>query len=206
MLEEEKKIDEYSLFLPKSPNSIFTDYPELKEHHSLSVLNGHEFMFVWYYACECSPFYKVSDIYKRAELALDRSFSASKHRAKSFSETQRKNYLSCKFPESVQNGILTMSSFRIGPRIKAVQALEIAFNNITTMISIEATDEDFMKGGEVDWAKKKNYIDSVKTASEVIPQLVDKMESKLGLVNVESGDDEDEDFGSKLDNYHEKGN
>ena len=56
-MEDNQKVKRYSMFYPKNTRSFKSDYPELFKNPIYSKLSNNEMLFVWYYACEASPFY-----------------------------------------------------------------------------------------------------------------------------------------------------
>jgi len=70
-----KIISEYSIFRPDSKRRIQQDYPEISLRPVFQKLSPDEMIFVWYYACEASPYFDIDSDRERTEKSLKAAFS-----------------------------------------------------------------------------------------------------------------------------------
>ena len=150
-------MSEYSVFKPKSERGLFSDYPELKKLKAFSSLKSVEMLFVWYLACESSP---VNNHIERLKLR-ERVKEAGEHSyfangRKLITDVEFDSMLDGRFPDKMSEAIRQMEKFKVGPRVRAKQITEKAFDNIEKILNIDAGDgKNFLnKDGEVDFAKK----------------------------------------------------
>lgn len=205
---EEKnfKISEFSLFAPKSSRALYVDYPELKRFPAFKELTTNDLLFTWYFSCEASPFFHISDNHIRAKKAAEKSlFVGSKLKC---SQAEYGNILNLKFSPKLERAISIMEKFKVGPRIRAKMIYEKAFENIEKILDIDASDpSQFLnKDNEVDWAKKKSFVDTISSATKNIPEIIEKLEGNMGIsskYDAEENGDED-DGQSYIDQYHEQ--
>ena len=200
------KVSEYSIFTPKSTRALYVDYPELRQYQQFKDLRSHEMLFVWYYACEASPFYHISDDFVRAKKAAEKScYTGGKI---SISGPEYQNLINLRFPPKVERAIPIMQKYKIGPRIRAKMLYEKAFDNIQKILDVDAKDESqfLNKDAEVDWAKKKAFVDTISSATKNIPELVRQLEENFSVSSKaeEESDDEGIDGMSFADEFHEQ--
>lgn len=213
MMEEERQeavkpkkvvVSEFSIFKPKSTRALYDDYPELKIYPELKSLSRFELLFVWYYACEASPLFKITSNRDRADESMKLTFFSNKQ--KRLSEEDKERYLNGKFPEKIKASIEVMSRFRIGPRVRAKMILEKGFDNLEKILDIDASDQtNFINAqGEVDQSKKKSYVDTLDKAVSLLPNLINTLESGFG-VNQKTKEGKDDDTEeSFMDAFHEQ--
>lgn len=207
---DKQKADEttsiYSMFMPKSSRALYVDYPELKKYDSLKVLTKRQILFAWYYSCEASPYFKISDSLLRAKKSAEESYFVGKKLT--CSRAEYNDVLNLNFPPRLAAGVKTMERFKIGPRVRAKMIYEKSFGNIEKILDIDASDEmNFVnKDGEPDQAKKKAYVDTVSSAVKIIPELIDRLEGNLGLTSKEESEEDEQgsDGVSFIDEYHEQ--
>jgi len=193
---EDVDLSAYSIFYPKSKNGIVNDYPELKKFKSFREINANDALFVWYYACEASPFIKITNDRTRAEKSIEKAFVKDSKKVKK-SQVDRDRYLSGKFPAKVDAAIHDMKSFKIGPRLLASKSIETALFNTSTIINQD------MSAIGVD---QKEYISMVKDAVAVLPKLVSLLEGNFSVSEKEGESSESSIFdpGSAIENFHKK--
>jgi hypothetical protein len=201
------KVSEFSVFNPKSARVLYEDYPELREYKQLKGLNVNELLFVWFYACQASPFYVIMNKRKRVEECMKQTFLKNPNKP-SIQLKDKEAYFNGKFPDRIQSAIDVMSKFRIGPRIRAKISAEIAFENLEKIINIDADDAAhfYNKDGEVDFAKKKNYVDIVKSAVDLFPKIIEQLEDGYGVTSKKATEKIDEGFDGEsfMDSFHEQ--
>lgn len=198
-------MSDYSIFKPKSTRSIFNDYPELRLVPEFKPLSNDDMLFVWYYACESSPHFRITKDRIRVEKALEDSYfrNGKKH----LMQTDKERYLTCMFPEKIRLAIEAMSQYKVGPRVRAKMLLEKGFENIEHILNIDASDEKHFKNkdGEVDFTKKKAFMDTLAKATDLMPSLISQLEKGFHVTEDKdkntSSTFEDESF---MDNYHDE--
>lgn len=197
---------QYSIFKPKSTRGLFVDYPELRTHEEFSKLTNDEMLFVWYYACEASPLYKISNDRKRVEEAIDNSFL--KNGKKKISDREANDYKAGKFPAKISAAIKKMVAFKVGPRVRAKMLIEQSMNHIEEILNVDLSDKtQFLnKDGEVDWSKKKAFVDTIAKSNEIFPTLVKQLEGGFAISEEKKGGSAMLDGESLMDDYHEKDN
>lgn len=206
---EEKNIElsDYSIFAPKSARILYEDYPELKKHgETFKNLQTVDLLFVWYYACEASPLSEIINPRKRAEESIKFTYDVSKK--KKIDSVFREKLVNLKFDDKMRKAIDLMSLFRVGPRLRAKVIAEKAFENLEKILDIDASDDSNFIGanGEVDWTKKKAYMETVSKAITMMPDLINQLESSFSVTEKNKIDntDEGEDNRSYADEFHDQ--
>lgn len=196
MLSENSK-KEYSMFYPKTKSGLLIDYPKLKDNEALRKLGRFDLLFVWYYACKASPFQYEEDKKEKTELSLVQAFGEKK------AETMRYAYIPGNFPEKIRLAITEMSKFEIGPRIRAKLMIENIMTNYEILVDVDPKTEFTNKDGDVDWTKKKAYIDACSTISKSMSTLISQAEGSFGVSETEEGDIGEIDSEDLIDTFHE---
>jgi hypothetical protein len=194
-------MSEYSIFKPKSARGIFYDYPELRKNKAFKALTNYEMLFVWYFACESSPHYRISSERDRVIKCIEDAF---KNKGKNVSKEEFDKMLEGEFRPKIAAAIDEMLKFRVGPRVRAKKLTEKTFDNLEKILDIDASDEKHFhnKDGEVDFSKKKAFVDTAAKAQELMPKLISNLEGNF-QVSEEKGKDE-EVFGAGFaDQFHE---
>ena len=200
-------MSEYSVFKPKSTRGMFVDYPELRKLKAFASLKEADMLFVWFYACESSPVNnKKRDINQREKVqeAIDYSYKADNKNL--ISKIEIDSMLEGRFRDSISAAIEQMEKFRVGPRIRAKQMTENMFANIEHIINIDASDKTqfLTKDDEVDFGKKKAYVDTVEKSLKLMPQLIESLEGGYRLTEEEKDDvDLSDDGESIIDAFHD---
>lgn len=179
--------EEYSIFKPKSSRSIFFDYPELRKVEAFRTLNPDDMLFVWFYACEVSPYFDIEKDRERVERCIEASYL--RKGKKNITEKEAENLKNGKFTEKLQAAISEMFKFKVGPRVLGLKMLEKGFDNLQKILDIDASDKSqfLNKDDEVDFSKKKAYVDTLKNATDLTPKLIEQLEGKLHLSKEEKG-------------------
>lgn len=206
---QDKKIEvsDYSIFAPKSARILYEDYPELKKHgETFKNLQTVDLLFVWYYACEASPLAEIINPKKRAEESIKVTYDLAKR--KKIDSLYREKLVNLRFDDKMKKAIDLMSLFRVGPRLRAKIIAEKAFGNLEKMLDIDASDDSNFIGanGEVDWTKKKAYMETVSKAISMMPDLINQLESSFSITEKNKIDntDEGEDDRSYADEFHDQ--
>jgi len=170
-----------SMFYPRTKNGLLSDYPELKKVDIFTKVNKFELLFAWYFACKASPFMYEEDDRKRTELALIESHGKNADALKS-------TYSAGNYPEKLRIAIGEMRRFEIGPRIRAKMMTEKIMQNYELLVDVNIKTEFLNKDSEVDWTKKKAYIDACAVISRNMSTLINQAEGGFGITEKEDGD------------------
>lgn len=206
--EREITVSKFSVFAPRSARTLYEDYPELKEYNDVfKALSTNDLLFVWYYANETSPLYNILNPYKRADECIKLTYSKG---LKKIEPSFKEALLNAKFPDNMKRAIDVMSKFRVGPRLRAKIVAEKIFENLERILDIDASDDTNFtnKEGDVDWAKKKAYMDTSAKAIDIMPTLIKQIESSFSVTDKKKTDNSDEgdDDQSYMDTFHEQKN
>ena len=198
MKDQEEQGKRYSMFYPKTKRGLLSDYPELKKIESFSKLSRAELLFVWYYACKASPFYGEENDEVRVKKALKESFG----KTAGLDITSR--YVAGNFVDKIRTAITEISRFEPGPRIRAKMMVEKILANYEKLIDVNVNGkvEFTNKDGEIDWSKKKAYIDACNTVSKALPTLITQSEGGFGITEVEEGETIELNSEDLIDVFH----
>jgi hypothetical protein len=198
-------MSEYSIFKPKSSRGMFLDYPGLRKIGAFSNLSPDEMLFVWYYGCESSPCVNLEPERTRIEESLNNSMLRD---GKRMSKEQKDRLLQGEFSAKITLAIEYMQKFKVGPRIRAKMMVEKGFENLEKILDIDAGNSaNFLnKDGEIDFTKKKAYVDTLAKATDILPKVIDQLEGGFNVSKDKS--DVDEAFNGEkiIENYHENQN
>lgn len=129
------------LYAPKSAKALKLEYPELLEYEEFKVLNDHEMLFVWGWACVSSPYTELKET-QRLEPCIEFAYPTEAQR-----KMKRTDFDGAKFPSHIQLAIGKMASLNLVARIEEMAfLLQLRENckrtiaqDVTTMV---AEDED----------------------------------------------------------------
>ena len=194
-----KDISEYSLFKPKSSRGLKHDYPEFTNIEEFKSLNTADLLFVWYYSCEVSPLVKEfpSDS-KRVKKAMKVAYAN-----KPLDHAKQAKFEALKFTDKIKSAIDKMSSFRVGPRIRAKLMMEKVMKTYEDIVDVDVEQYFKNKDGEVDFTKKKAYVDATATISKNMPTLISQLESGFGVSEEKTSDGIMVGGESLLETFHE---
>jgi len=195
-------MSDYSIFKPKSKKGIFVDYPDLRKIQSFSGLKDYEMLFVWYYACESSPLYSIENEAIRVRKSLEHSYLVGNKISKD--DTER--MVSGDFTPKITAAVADMQKYRVGPRIRAKMVIEKGFENMETILNIDAGDSKMFlnKDNEVDFGKKKAYVDTLAKAVDLMPKLINQLEGGFHLTEEKGTDETSFEGESLMDQYHDQ--
>lgn len=177
------------MFYPKTRDGLLNDYPQLVKVKEFYDLRKEELLFVWYFFCKASPFYNIDDRFERAEKSVKKSFGNT-------NTTETAQYKKCNFPDKINLAGEKMKLYEPGPRIRAKKLVEKILSDYEGMIgSIDIADDENWRNnaGEVDMAKKKNYIELTKTVTTALAGLIAQSEEGFGVTEIMDEDFEDGD-------------
>jgi len=186
----------YSMFYPKTKSSLLMDYPELAKIETFKKLGKEHMLFVWYMGCKSSPFYNEENPRVKREKCMTEAYT---HQAL---ERNKEKFLAGDFPEKIRIAIHEMTRFEVGPRMRAKKMIETIMGNYEGLIDIDIKKEFITEKGEVDWTKKKAYIDACSTVSKVLPNLINQAEGGFSLSETEDGKEIDLSSEDLVDKFH----
>lgn len=178
----------YSMFYPKTKDGLLNDYPQLAKVKEFYDLRKEELLFVWYFFCKASPYYNIDDRFERAEKSVKKAFGSK--------TIETAQYNKCNFPDKISLAGEKMKLYEPGPRIRAKKLIEKIISDYEKMIgSTDVDDDENWKNsaGDIDMAKKKNYIELTKTVSTALTGLISQSEEGFGVSEIIDEDFEDGD-------------
>lgn len=144
-MEGEKK---YGIFIPKNTKDLRVQYPELLEYPEFKnhIIKMHDVLFVWWYACACSPGSEIEDDQLRMEYAASKAYPIEHQRNAKLME------FSSKFPDNIKAAVKRMESYNTEARIEAYLQTKSVRDNCKEML---AANVGTMSQEEKDaWAKR----------------------------------------------------
>lgn len=165
------------LFGPQTGKTLKKLYPEIEKEPTFKEITNEDLLFAWYLGNKSSPIDPDWDENIRYKQAAIQSLPNN--------HDKRNRYGSKEVPETVMLAVEKMATF--SPRAREVSAriVQNSFHNILKMSQVDV-DKDFMytdKEGvdRIDWTARKQYIDSVKTTTEILPTLIKQLEDGFGI-------------------------
>ena len=138
----------YLIFAPdKTGRDLRSQYPELTEYPEFKshILKPYDMLFVWWYACACSPIYDKDDR-ARLEEAVHMAYPNDQMRSSKLTEYQ------AKLPDSISAAIKRMQSFNTSARVENYVQTKMVREGCTAMLSVNV---DAMRSEEKEaWAKR----------------------------------------------------
>lgn len=197
-----KEINEYSLFKPTSSRGLKFDYPELSTISEFQSISSSDLLFVWYFACETSPFVvNIEEESKRVKEAVKMAYKGT-----NLDGQKKKKLENLNFSDKLNDAIKKMSSFRVGPRVRGKMMIEKIMETYEDIVDVD-TDAYFKnKDGDVDFSKKKAYVDATSTISKNMSVLISQLESGFGVSEKESSDSDIISLGdgALINTFHEQ--
>lgn len=175
-------LKQLSMFYPKTKKGLLLDYPEIEKMEVFRIISKLELLFVWYFACKSSPFYKEEDRRIRAEKSLIEAFGLNK------AEQLKSVYMAGNFSEKIRNAVKEMEAFEIGPRIKAKIMVEKVMDNFMKLVDTDVETAFKNKEKEEDFVKRKSYVDASAKIIEKLPTLINQAERGFGISEKEEGE------------------
>jgi len=150
------------LFKPGN-QSLFIDYPELKDVREFAVLSPEQLLFTWYYANPTSPHYKEENLDAKTEQCINASFKRMKPGER---EKWKKE-----FPKEIRDAIKRWEFFNPGARLKAK---EIAHKTFETFEKMTNLPEEKLK--KMNIYRKKKFIELSSKIIDYLPILIKQLE------------------------------
>lgn len=176
--------DKIVLFGPRSNKALQRQYPELSKEPEFKDLAGDEMHFAWLMGNPSSPVDPEWTPQVRMTNAAAVAFISNPEK--------KKLYSSGAYSDAVKIAIERMSRYAPEARLVAKRIVQTIFQNYQKMVDVDV-DKDFLttkkvgKGEdaeeitEMDWTGRKQYIDSVKTIAETLPNLIKQLEEGFGI-------------------------
>lgn len=202
MSEEAKPI----LWGPRDGKSLLSEYPDLAEYKEFKELSKEELNFVWYVGNPSSPL--------NGGGILDEKLKYKSAASRCIRDPEKKKrFGEGDIPSNLREAISKMSTFSPEARLIAKQVATTAFHNLQAMVDINVNDDfkitrNITSGTgkdkvveqveEMDWAGRKQYIDTVSKISDLLPNLLKQVEHGFGVE-----EKNDKEVGMKpIDKFH----
>jgi hypothetical protein len=151
-------------------------YPELADVAEFKPLSSSEMLFVYYFACESSPYIRMEP--------KNRILKSLEHIKKSVSGSQIADYSKGDFPDKIKAAIDRMLRYDVSARMEARSITEMVFKNVKELINI-----DLNTLGDID--QKKRYVDMAGAVTRLLPSIVSQLENGYGIRYVEDEAEEE---------------
>lgn len=186
----------FSLFAPRTKNSLTKDYPELKNNSALKELEGKKLLFSYFLGCKTSPYYEEynsSDLNERQK-AVDRARIDSGYIIKDqrqFNDV----FKQLNFPPEIRKAIQAFNLYEPSVRIRIKMMKEKMLNNFEKIIDVniegkefEVVTKDGAFTGEKDYDKISKYVGACSNIEKLTDDILKSLESGYGI----SSDDKEE--------------
>lgn len=183
------------LFGPRNGKMLKHAHPELALHPEFKDLSNEEFYFVWLYASQSSSINPDLAEAIRADISARKAITDPDKQA---------TYSALDFPEKIKEAIEKMKVFSPDARYVAKRTIQDIFHNIQRMAKVDMddfveTDEDGNK--KINWAGRKQYVDSAAKISEFLPNLLVQLEQGFGI-DVKTGKEMNDE--KTIDLFHKR--
>ncbi len=190
------------LYGPKTKKSLKKMYPELDADPSFKGIEGADLLFAWYIGIPYSPVdQELPDMIRYKNAAYHCFQDGDKKHA----------FASGDFPEEIKFAIERFKKYSPEARAAAKNMVQKIFNNYAKIVDVDmdkaflvtkkiGKGEDVEEITETDWTAKKQYVDSTKTISVTLPELLKQIEEGFGITDKKA----DENTGIRsIDKYHQ---
>jgi hypothetical protein len=171
-----EEIERMRVFFPSTGYALLSEYPELSSYPEFKQLKAYELIFVYLYACSSSPLLMngVDVDEERVRISIEHIEDNMHY---SFSDKLKNEYMNKRFPTIINEAISRMRSFNTLARVRAKVALNKIVSNLESIID-ERPDDNMFKNasGELDWAKKRAYSQTMLDIAEDLDKLIKKQE------------------------------
>jgi len=182
------------LFGPSTGKHLKKMYPELANEPLFKEIKNDDLLFAWYLGNKSSPV--------DPEWPEELRYKESARQAITNDVEKRNAYANKNVPESVRLAVEKMGTYSPKARELAARTLQNHFHNMLEMSQVNVK-EDFKyidkEGNElIDWTARNQYISSVKTSVEVLPNLIKQVEEGFGIEKTKK-----EESGTRaIDKFH----
>lgn len=127
-----------TLFQPRTAGDIRKEYPELSrfDEFGRAQLNQHEIRFVWWYACQGSPFSDLPEE-DRLDACIDLGFPTDTLR-----QAKRAEYKDLRFPTKIKAAIDRMASLSLPARAMNYVMAQKMYEQLASNLKRAQTDDD----------------------------------------------------------------
>jgi len=196
-------LNKYSLFAPRTSNGLKNDYPELRDNIHFEKLTKAEMLFVWYYACEASPFANIDNDRVRAKRSIEMAYL--KDGRLDIGSGIKSKMENLDFKEYLWPAIDSMQEYRMGPRVRKKRMVDRIMANFEVISDMDVKGPEFKdEDGNLDFDKQKKYVDSCKSIMATLPSLDKMAEGNSGLKENNNNDTDDMSDGSFMDSAMEE--
>jgi hypothetical protein len=187
--------EDKDLFAPINSRDLRKDHPELLSYDEFAKdkIESKELLFVYYY---CSFFSNLTGR-KRIVDAFHKAFGVAA------AEKDRVKYYDGNYPPNVRLTIARWEKFSVPARIMAKITVEKMFENIQNMVDVNISTDFVDKEGEINFQKKKAYVDTCSTIIDVLPKLIDMEERGFGITENATAKEERKAGNSYLSKFHQ---
>lgn len=166
------------LFGVENNGDLKREYPELKNIEEFQDLTPSELRFCWLVGNRTSPIFNNERVVKWKK-ALEIVWGSNYSKNDKIKEIKDAGGIEEYIPENILKGILKMSSFNPGYRLKAKLMSEYIFETLSKMIVLD--ERDML---EMDVDDKKKYSDFVIKVSSELQDMVGRLENAYGIKTV----------------------
>ncbi len=195
------------LWGPRDGKSLLAEYPDIGEYKEFKELSREELNFVWYVGNPSSPL--------NGGGVLDEKIKYKSAAARCIRDPEKKKRLGeGDIPSGIREAIAKMQTFSPEARAIAKQVATTAFHNLQAMVNIDVEsdfkitrsitsgtgkDKTIENVEEMDWAGRKQYVDTVAKISDLLPSLLKQVEHGFGVE-----EKNDKELGMKsIDKFHQ---
>lgn len=157
---------------------IMVTYPELRGVEEFKKLSSQQMKFVWAYRCSSfnNDFKDISDK-ERLGQAYEYAFGKE-------NTPQKQKYLAYTMPEPVKIAYERMAQFSPTARMRAAGMINKMFQTFESLV--DAKPSDFKdEDGNINITAYNTYINACSKVSEVLPRLIEQIESGFGMSSKE---------------------
>jgi hypothetical protein len=202
--------ERYSMFEPKSPRRLSTDYPELKSNLHISELGAKDQKFCWFLGCEVSPIF--ADYYDKDKKKHEEALDYALEKCYTLTDSKKTSQIKKKMPADLIKGIEAFEKYNVSVRVRSKKMLSKIADNLEKIIDVDVdgpefleVDKDGQPTGEVDFDKKAKYVTMAISVSKNITEIISQSESGYSLTLIEEEDEKIlTEGGSMVDFYHER--
>jgi hypothetical protein len=179
----------FSLFAPRTKNSLTKDYPELKNNPALKDLEARKLLFAYFLGCKTSPYYEEynsSDRHIKVK-AVDK---ARRDSAYIIQDQRQYNdvFKQLNFPPEIRQAIQAFDLYEPSVRVRIKMMKEKMLENFEKIINVdvegkefEAVDKNGAATGERDYDKISKYVGACSNIEKLTDDILKALESGYGI-------------------------
>lgn len=166
----------FSLFHPRSRESIRQDFPEVDKIPSLQTLDNEDLLFCWFMGCQCSPV-RNSSLPESDKIEVSAKVSYPRKWERKAAE------LTKNMPDTMLSGIRAFQTMRLDVRVQTLLMHENTLINARAVLSINVRDTFVTKEGKPDMEAMEQWAKTAKVMNALIADVVPLCEG-LGVSEV----------------------